>query len=160
MLVLLAAAAMIAASGDSGWASFSAHHARSGVWVEVSIGTADIHSSPPDYWFRRATRIVGKDDEVVQVDTGQCPALIASLRSLEGLPAPHPAIPFFDKSEMLVTADGVDYSLTVPAAYPDASPDDITLKSNTGTPLADWIEQTLTTLRKCEPADHPVRPGP
>ena len=74
--------------------------------VEVTIGTTDIHRRPPSYWFRRATRLDGKDDEVVQVDTGRRPALMASLRSLENLPLPAPTIPFLDNGEMLVTAAG------------------------------------------------------
>jgi len=50
---------------------------------------------------------------------------------------------------MIVTADGVEYSITVPAAYSDASADDMTLKSNVNTPLAGWIEATLMTLEGC-----------
>jgi hypothetical protein len=149
MPLALIAAASIAVGGESGWATFSAYYNRAWKAVEVSIGTADPSEKPVVYSFKRTTKTLGENARIDQVDTRTCPRLLTALRDLRALPAPQPSPPFLDSDEITVTADGVSYSLTVPAAYGDNSPDDMTLKSNTGTPLASWIEQTLASFEEC-----------
>jgi hypothetical protein len=149
--MLLAALLMMATSPgeDAGWARFSMKPALARTEIEVEIGTAQTTGRPVVYWFRRMTRVQGKESGVIQIDTRSCPKLTEALRSLQELSAPHAVVPFLDSDDVIVTADGVRYSLTVPAAYRNASSDDMTLQSNEGTPLADWIKQTLATLQVC-----------
>jgi hypothetical protein len=120
--------------------------------VKVSIGTSDASQRPTVYWFRRSIDKPGEEKRVDQVDTRACPRLLDALRALENLPAPKPAPPFLSSDEISVTVDGIGYALTIPAAYANRSTGDMTLTSNIGTPLAEWIEQTLATIEVCTSA--------
>jgi hypothetical protein len=77
--------------------------------------------------------------------------MLVSLRSLRDLPMPRPNVPLLDEGPVIVTADGTGYSLTIPVAYPGAIPQDLTLTSNIGTPLAAWVEDALAALDSCIP---------
>ena len=152
--MLIAALALLASPpvpADDGWARFSAHHARSRVEIDVAIGTTRSDKGDIIYWVRRTTKRPSQWAEVSRTDSVRCPAILAMLRSMRDLPAPRPAPPLLDNADIIVTADGTTYALTAPAAYPGKSAGEMTLSSNVGTPLADWVERSLAALSQCLP---------
>ncbi|GAA0296848.1 hypothetical protein GCM10009087_03300 [Sphingomonas oligophenolica] len=151
LIVALALEAVQPPPADNGWARFSAHQARSRIAVDVAIGTTRSASGKPVYWVRRTTKRPGQWAEVSRTDSVRCPAVLTMLRSMRDLPAPRPAPPLLDNADIVVTADGTGYELHAPAAYPGKGEGEMTLSSNIGTPLADWVERSLAALRPCLP---------
>ena len=152
--MLIAALALLASQpvpADDGWARFSAHHALSRVSIEVAIGTMRSDKGAVIYWVRRTTKRPGQWAEISRTDSARCPAILAMLRSMRTLPAPRPAPPLPGNTDIIVTADGTRYELHAPAAYPGMSEGAMTLSSNVGTPLADWVERSLAALGPCLP---------
>jgi hypothetical protein len=149
MIGTLVAAAALASAGDDSWAKFSAHQARSRLNIDVEIGTDEITDAGPIFWIRRTIQTPRQKKQISRVDTKSCPQMLAALRSLRDLPMPRPNMWPLDGDEFIVTADGASYSLTISAAYPGASPGDLTLNSNVGTPLAAWVDDTLSALDSC-----------
>ena len=158
--MLIAALALLAAPlvqapplpADDGWAQFSAHHMLSHIDFDVAIGSTQSNKGEVIYWVRRTTRHPGQSLGVAHADSVRCPAVLAVLRSMRDLPAPRPAPPLLDNADILVTADGTLYELHAPAAYSGKTPGEISLSSNVGTPLADWVERSLAALQPCMPA--------
>lgn len=65
------------------------------------------------------------------------------------LPVPSPAPPGvgeYDASEIIL--DGVGYFLRTPATFPDQR-GELSMRSNAGTPLAHWVDQSLQLLEGC-----------
>ena len=137
---------------DDGWAQFSAHHMLSHIDIDVAIGNTQSDKGEVIYWVRRTTRHSDESPGVAHTDSVRCPAVLAVLQSMRELPAPPPAPPLLDSTDILVTADGTLYELHAPAAYSGRTPGEITLSSNVGTPLANWVERSLAALQPCMPA--------
>ncbi len=150
-VVLIAMPIAARAQTDEGWIKFSAHHALSHVDIDVSIGT-QITGGQEIYWIRRTTQKLGRQTGASQIDSRSCPRILPALRSLSDLPMPQPKLPFPSDAPIIVTADGIGYSLTVPVAYPgEFLTHDVTLTSNVGTPLAAWIDDALAIVDSCMP---------
>lgn len=149
LIATLIAAGVLASAGDDGWAKFSAHHALSHVDVDVEVGTAEQAAGEPVYWIRRSIRKLRQKSQTTQVDTKSCPQMLRALRALRDLPMPRPNLPPLPGDEVIITADGTAYSLTISAAYPGASAGDVTVASNVDTPLAAWVDDALATLDAC-----------
>ena len=145
----LAAALAFASADDDVWARFSAHHALSRLNIDVEIGFVHGTGDEPVYWIRRRIQRPRQKPQTSRVDTQSCPQMLTALKSLHDLPMPRANLLFLDPTYLI--ADGTGYSLTIPAAYPSSPPGELTLNSNVGTPLADWIEDALATLDSCMP---------
>jgi hypothetical protein len=146
----LVAATSLASASDDVWARFSAHHALSRLEIDVEIGIADRTPGKPIYRIRRSTKKFRGKPQISEVDTRSCPAMLAALKSLGDLQMPRANLPLQDDF-IIITADGTAYSLTMPAAYPNAATSDITLTSKDDTPLAAWVDNALATLDSCMP---------
>jgi len=150
--MLIATLALLAAQAqpaDEGWARFSAHRYLAHVEIDVAIGTMPgADKGDVVYWVRRSTRRPHQWVEVSSTDSVRCPAILTMLQSMRDLPAPRPTPPPPDNNDIVVTADGVGYELHAPVASPGMT---VTLSSNTGTPLAAWVEQSLAALGECLP---------
>lgn len=150
--MLIATLALQAAQplpNDDGWARFSAHRQLAHVEIDVAIGTVRSSKNEPIYWVRRSTRRPRQWVEVSSTDSVRCPAILAMVQSMRDLPAPRPAPPPpSDSSDIVATADGTGYELNAPTASPGV---EMTLSSNVGTPLADWVERSLAALGPCLP---------
>lgn len=149
--LLIATPLAAKAQTDEGWIRFSAHHALSHVDIDVSIGT-QITGGEKIYWIRRTTQKLGRKTGASQIDSRSCPRILPALRSLSDLPMPRPKLPFPSDDSIIVTSDGTGYSLTVPVAYPgEFVTQDVTLRSNIGTPLAAWVDDALAIVDSCMP---------
>lgn len=142
-------AALALAPVEGSFATFSSLHARTGLQVDVTIGTKAVHDGAAVYWVSRVVRRRGSSDRTSETDSQSCPAILSLLRSLADLRLPRPSIPHLDTDTIIVTADGVDYRLTVPASYGSDTDGQVTFQSNVGTPLADWVERANDELDKC-----------
>ena len=136
---------------DNGWAEFSAYQARSRLEIVISIGTGDTSSAPPTYWVRRSVTRTNTDTDTSETDTRQCPAVLENLRELERLKLPRPEVPLLNSNVVTVTADGITYAMRTPAAYAGARDGELVVRSNAGTPLAEWIERTEAVVEACLP---------
>ena len=149
------AALLLTGSGASvvsqdGWGTFSARGARSRIEISVVVGTKDAGENPLVYWFRQTIKKPGQPRRTFQVNTEQCPGMLRLFRAVRDLPAPQLRPPLADDEDLIITADGVGYSLSMPAAYSSASSGDMMLTSNVGTPLAAWIDAALEQLATCQ----------
>lgn len=151
LIATLVGAAALASANDDSWAKFSAHHALSHVDVDVEIGWGERTQGEPVYTIRRSIRKLRQKAQTTQTDTKSCPRMLAALRALRDLPMPRPSMPPLPGDEVIITADGTAYSLTISATYPGASAGDLTVGSNVDTPLAAWVDDALATLDSCMP---------
>jgi hypothetical protein len=151
MLLIGTLAAALTLTSDDGWARFSARQALSRLSIDVEIGIEDRTPGAPTYWIRRTVQRPRQKTQISRTDTGSCPRMLAALRSLRDLPMPRANMPLLDDAETTVTVDGTHYELTMPVAYAGASLGDLTLTSKDDTPLAAWVENTLSTLDSCMP---------
>lgn len=99
--------------------------------------------------FEHEFRLIGRDrDDVVVTlwaSSRTCPA-VREVASLADLPPPEFQPP---GDGIEVVADGVWYSVTVPAGYGGQSGEPLKLTSNIGTPLAAWVDGALARLERC-----------
>lgn len=121
-----------------------------GVKVEVSI-LRPPNSGPLQYAFKQT--IVGRNGEKrgqpYYTDTLYCPQALRALQQLSDLPGPQPGLVGLEKNppkEIIV--DGTGYRLSVATALPYLQ-GHMTLSSNIGTPLAQWVDEALKTLEPC-----------
>jgi len=124
--------------------------------ISVEIGLLKTEGRAA-YWFKK-TAIEGDKTSVWWTDTERCPAARSALRKIRNLQMPRVNVPFLDDNEIRATADGVIYELWGNANYRSGSAYEFKLASNTGTPLADWVDESLETLSHCwskeEPYNH------
>jgi hypothetical protein len=119
----------------------------------VEVGT--LHTKGPTaYWFKLTTD-KGDGKTIQWTDTDRCPAARSVLRAVRNLEMPPATVPFLDNDDVVVTADGIIYELQGDAAYGDSSAYGFKISSNTGTPLARWVDESLATLSECWSKDEP-----
>ena len=160
-MIATLSALIVAASeptgADPGWAQVSAWHALSQLTVEMSIGTLEGEAGPQVYWVRRTLSGPNRQTATITTDTRRCAGILPVLKALNTLPTPRIDTPLretVDKggvTNVTVIADGVGYSLHVPADYGRRAGDGLTITSNVDTPLADWVERLQTAVRACVP---------
>lgn len=155
-LVLTAMAAAVVASDNAGWATFS-RTAYSPSPIEVTIG---ILSGPtlagktkPVFWFR-ATE---KGRPTRWTDTQQCPAALPSISEMRAIQMP-PDPPVDGIYISAVTLDSAHYMLDAPASEGELSTR-VRIISVDNTPLAGWVDTTLTRLAPCWKSEPPMYPN-
>ena len=101
-----------------------------------------------EFWLKR-TVIQRKAKTVSWTDTVRCPAARLTLKEVRNLPMPRVSVAGLDNDEIIVTGDGTLYRLTGYAEYPGKGADDFEIRSNNGTPLALWVDESLRALQPC-----------
>jgi len=156
MQILLALAAL-AARAEPVWAppplvTFERYPLLYGDRVKVDVELLPPpKAGPRQYAFKRVFVGPNGEDEgqPYYTDTIYCPQALRSLQQLTNLPGPQPGMEGLEKGPAEGSLrDGVVYRLSV-ATTPPYSFGDMTLRSNTGTPLARWVNETLKTLKPC-----------
>ena len=156
-LSALIVAASEPTAADQGWAQVSAWHALSKLTIEMSIGTLEGDPGPEGYWVRRTLSGPNRQTATITTDTRRCAGILPVLKALDTLPTPHIITPLRETvdtggvTNLTVIADGVGYSLSVPADYGRRAGDGLTITSNVGTPRADWVERLQAAVRSCVP---------
>ena len=114
--------------------------------VQVEAGTL-WNGKQMDFWFKR-TVATNKAKAVWWTDTVRCPVSRSILIAAEGLEPPK-VFTGANANEIIVTADGVGYSLRAMSQYPGYGVGNIQISSNKGTPLARWVDGSLRILDSC-----------
>lgn len=121
------------------------------VKVEVGVLRAGSRS---DFWLKR-TVIQKKAKAVWWTDTVRCPTARSVLAEVRNLAMPRVSVPRLGNDELIITGDGVVYRLVASAEYPGKSAYDFEMRSNSDTPLARWVDNSLRSLEPCWTAKVP-----
>ena len=164
MFKILLAIALSGSADFQPWASFGKGAGFDGIDYQVDIATiggGGMFADRPvwNYSFRR-TKTAGKRKTTYWTDTLRCPAARSLLKKLVNVSPPRPWAPGianpFIKGEEKITLDGSFYELKVPTHYDGTMfGETSSFTSNAGTPLANWIDESLKTLEPCWDAKRP-----
>jgi hypothetical protein len=100
-------------------------------------------------------RSVGHGDniQISWADTKTCPAAMWVVEEAINVPPPRIHVPGVKDptagKELTLTMDGVAYSLSSGARYGSGISSTIRMTSNWGTPLANWVDESLRRLQPC-----------
>ncbi len=154
MPLILAAGATFDPQSSFAWAEFSVEPSRGGEAQKVEIGTVPGKTEPGEYvYWLRLTQSKGGQDVVSYADTRTCNAARDVIARMEGLGVSQGAAPH-TWGHMAITADGAQYRVRMPVKYGDLI-GEAALRTNVGTPVAAFVEQSLNDLRPCWSADLP-----
>lgn len=117
--------------------------------VRVEVGTLAVGAQRSSFWFKRVIRRVDGAEEVWWTDTVRCPKAREVLRTATQLERPRIGVIGLEDNWLTVTGDGVGYTLKAEAGYPNRSLYDIEFRSNSNTPLARWVDESLDRLEPC-----------
>jgi hypothetical protein len=154
MPLMLAAGATFDPQSSFAWAEFSADPSRGGEAHKVEIGTVPGRTEPGEYvYWLRLTTSKGGQDVVSYADTRTCSAAKEVIARMEGLGVAQGAAPH-NWGNIAITADGTLYRVRMPVRYGDLTGEAM-LRTNVGTPVAAFVEQSLNDLRPCWRPDLP-----
>ncbi|WP_340588512.1 hypothetical protein [Erythrobacter alti] len=111
------------------------------------------------FWFRRTVESEG-GNIITWTDTRRCPAARDAVVAATQIAPPRiyvPGIPVRPDGSTILTLDGIRYELRAGAHYDSYTSSDISFSSNMDTPLANWVEGTLTVLEKCWSDEVPIQ---
>lgn len=153
MLTLFLAMAQAAAEprdafASRAWGSFSRSPmlAHRGETVEFATGgrSGDVIS----YRLRRTRVSLSAPPARFWADSRTCPAVRTVLERLHALRLPAIVPPGFEPAPTGILLDGVAYSLNVPLED-RVGASRVSWKTNVGTPLATWVNESLKQLVPC-----------
>lgn len=145
ILSLLIAAALAPATADCRMIAFSRSLALKRSKQEICIERGGVAGQ---FALRRSSTDRGGAVSVAFTNTSACPGVLSLLGEMEQLELPRPDLPGFGKELEWVIMDGATYSLTAPALYRGRE-SRLVVQSNVTTPLARWIDRTLSALEPC-----------
>mgnify|MGYP001205328864 CR=1 FL=1 len=100
---------------------------------------------PSEQWLRKTMTFFGGGSVVQWTDTRTCAAAPAVLTNMYALEMPRPT----EGGTFEVRADGVTYTLRTDAEFRNGRLATLFISAPSGTPLADWAEQSLLELETC-----------
>lgn len=129
---------------------------------EVYSLYAPFSASPQDgghryvVW-RRLSRHRMQPDKIEWAKVSDCPGAEASIIELENLPLPQVDVPMIGREDdQGPPLDGVGYDLWFQyGKWPDGFAYSASVSANVETPLADWAERFIHTMRACWSAEQP-----
>jgi len=162
MLMMQATAIDAAAFDRDAWGRFSRAPALLHASEEVTVARDGREGAVSHFRLRLVVRRPGQPDAVRWTDTRTCPAARAAVAAFASVPMPRPDPPAMTPADIVVTADGVGYAVTLPVGYGGGSiPVAATFRSNVGTPLSRWVDGRFAGLRACWPeAPNVMAPPP
>jgi hypothetical protein len=129
------------------WAQFSRSGALSHISEIVDVATGSRTKSTAFPYRLRFTKYSFKGAyEIKWADSSTCPAVRSVIDSMRNIKMPSPAPYGITDGDIIVTADGAEYKLTAPSS--DVS-GELTIRSNVGSPLAAWIDNSFKQLASC-----------
>lgn len=144
-LILIEAATIPLPPPDS-WIRISRNPALSHSFESVDILYSKGSSDPAGFDLRLTYRGTEGETTVKWASSRSCEGARVAVARLRKLPFPSVSFPG-DPGQVVV--DGTGYSISFPAAYGTQYSGQIELRSNVGTPLAAWIDDTLVNLQPC-----------
>ncbi|MGK6318050.1 hypothetical protein [Sphingomonas sp. DT-204] len=129
------------------WAQFSRSGALSHVRETVEIATGDRGDKAEfRYKLRFTKRSLRGKPEIKWADSATCPAVRSVIIGMRNIKMPSPAPYGLPDQSMSITLDGIGYSLTAPSSD---NMGNLTISSNTGSPLAAWVDASFKQLETC-----------
>lgn len=150
LALILTAALQVVSMENRPLLTFSAYPMLRHVTTQVDVGVLTSRSGPTQYWFRKTMQPDnGQVVETLWADTRSCTGGRAVLKELAALEPLRPRVYGLDgRHDIMVTADGVTYKLETETALPFRN-GQMRLQTNTGTPLARWVEAAFAKLNGC-----------
>jgi hypothetical protein len=134
--------ALVASAPNAAWAEFS----RADTLSQVNE-TVEVRSVPERAEYQLTyTRQSGRKTQTFTTTSTTCPYARPVINSMRGLSMPHLAPFGVDGDRRGRFQDGAMYTLSGPTDSPDGQ---ITVSSNTGAPLAAWVDKALGALELC-----------
>lgn len=155
---LLSAAAAGTEPSRPTWATVTKEPALVREKTTVAFGTLGVARNKPYQLAYYAKRTIQRREEAPQVqwaDSGECPALSASLGRLRDLSAPRIDVPGFPPVK-----GGIDENIVIDGILYTLKLDRLSFSTNIGTGLAEWTDSTLRALEPCWRVDAPADVNP
>ncbi|WP_271079373.1 hypothetical protein [Aurantiacibacter sp. MUD61] len=167
MLISLASLALFAAAPPQDFVprdynpfmTFTRNPSQVGDDVTVEVGVLR-GEGRLQFWFRRVS--IAQDDRTSTIqwtDTQRCPAARDAVVASTQIAPPRvlvPGIPVRPDGSVILSLDGVQYSLRTSAHYDSYGGNELYFTSNIDTPLANWVEGSLAILEECWSDDAPL----
>lgn len=144
------------------WGSFSVTTSGRHVTTRVEVAEVRLSEDPrgsKDFWVaERTERDLSGQGGPLWADSRTCPALVpamARLASLEPIRITPPGAPARELSNVIL--DGSAYEVAAQGVYPaENAGGGVRLTGNVDTPVARWVDDTLSALKPCWSASPPV----
>lgn len=125
--------------------------------TQIEVGVLP-GSNQGQYWFRRVD--TGRNGILISwTDTQSCAGSRESVVVAATQVAPPevavPGIPVTEDGSVILTLDGVQYSLESRSHYDGNISSSLSFTSNAGTPLANYVEDSIAALETCWSDDMP-----
>lgn len=117
--------------------------------VQVDVDVTELHGHGV-FVARRTDQVKGEPTQILWADAETCPAMLPAFARLQ-LIEPFKIVPpgVRDGATTLVL-DGNQYRVEVGGYWPHANRNgDIVLSGNDGTPIANWVDDTMRALASC-----------
>lgn len=132
---------------DNVWATLSYGEALTGKSETVEFLRGASEAAGSDIVLRHMSRSRNEEDPIVTwTSTRTCPAAAEAVERLKSVPMPTPVFPG-DREEIIL--DGTGYRVRFNARYGSEIGVAMELQSNAGTPLSQWVSQTMRILKPC-----------
>ena len=127
----------------SKWERRTPHHQ-----FEVNVDT--VERNHRGIWLAgRTDRVKGQPDRTSSADSETCPALLPALARLQSVEPFRIVPPGVREGPPEIVIDGDNYEVHAQGYWPHSHHGDITLSGNNGTPVADWVEDTMRAFAPC-----------
>lgn len=147
-IVLQIAAPPIDPFADRAWGHFSRSPTLEHRTETVDIGTDGNAGGVVQYKLRLTQRFRDGSLTRVWADSRSCPAVHMVMARLRALKPPAIVPPGLGPAPTEILVDGIGYGLTMPVED-QLGLSRMTWTSDVGTPLADWVEDSLARLKSC-----------
>ena len=127
--------------------------------MRVEVRNGFLADQARQYWIQRTTK-TGRVTAIDWADTISCPDARAAIDRVTEITPPRirvPGQPMSENDAFVIITDGIGYEINASAHYAGQVGSDIRFSSNIGTPLAEWVEESLDILAKCWRKDRLAR---
>jgi len=127
--------------------------------VEVDVDATELHGHAV-LVAKRLDEVKGEATKLSWADAETCPAMRPAFARLQTIEAFKIVPPGVRGGATDIVLDGNQYRVEVGGYWPRANRDgDIVLSGNDGTPVANWVEETLRALASCWRSQRPAEPS-
>jgi hypothetical protein len=117
---------------------------------EFEVDLDDVERSNRPVWLAtRTDRVKGQPDRTSWADSETCPAMMPALAKLQLVEPFRIVPPAVRDGPSHIVLDGDAYQVQALGYWPHSHQGGVTLSGNDGTPVANWVEDTMKALGPC-----------
>lgn len=117
---------------------------------EFEVDLDNVERNNRGIWLAtRTDRVKGQPDRTSWADSETCPAMLPALARLQRVEPFRIVPPGVREGPSQIVLDGDAYEVQALGYWPHSHQGGITLSGNDGTPVADWVEDTMKALAPC-----------